>query len=302
LRSALLENAMTGLPTRAVFLFGLAALLGLACGLAAPTGGAPPVQDLSALDTQVALTVAAARAQFTATGQQQATQAAASETPAPPTPIEEPSHTPEPTATQPPTATPTLTSEDPRASLGDPDWRDAFNTEGNWTLFDTADVRSQIKDGRFLYTMKKAQGPSSWTISWPAVKDFYLEATAITPAACAGKDRYGLMFRAPDPNHGYIFSFSCDGMYRLAKWDGKDFDILIDWTADAAILAGPNQTNRIGVRAVGHTFKLYANGVLLDEITDGEYNDKYKFGFNVGAEKTDGFTVAFDEIAYWEIK
>ncbi|MBI3158116.1 MAG: hypothetical protein HYZ26_00770 [Chloroflexi bacterium] len=293
---------MTSLPYRTLFLFGLAALLGLACGLAAPAAATPPVQDLSALDTQVALTVAAARVEFTATVQQQATEQAASQTPAPPSATQAPTDTPQPTDTPPPTATATLANEDPRAALGDPDWRDPFNAAGNWTLFNTDDVRTEIKDGKFLYTMKTAQGPSSWTISWPAVKDFYLEATAITPAACAGKDRYGLMFRAPDPNHGYIFSFSCDGMYRLATWDGKDFDILIDWTADAAILAGPNQTNRIGVRAVGNTIRLYANGVLLDEITDSEYNDEYKFGFNVGAEKTDGFTVAFDEIAYWEIK
>lgn len=293
---------MNAKSIKVIFLFSLAALLALACGLTAPAANAPDEPaapgDLSALDTQVAQTVEAARAQNTATA------AVASPTSSVPLETPTPSATPEPTHTPLPSITPTLANEDPRAVLGDPDWRDPFNNGTNWTLADGETLRTDVADGFFLLTMKPANYGTWWVISWPEIENFYLETTATTPAVCSGKDRYGLFFRSPNSDTGFFVSFSCDGMFRLAKDEGKnkDAEILIDWKADPAILAGPNQTNRIGVRAVGNTIKLYANGVLIGQINDSDFTDANRFGFNIGSDSTENFTVKFDEIAYWIIE
>lgn len=282
----------------------LAGLLVLTCGIIAflslPADPDDP-NTFSALDTQVAQTVEAARAQNTATA---AVVASPTSTVALATSTAGPSPTPSETPMPSPTATATLASEDPRVLLGEPDWRDAFNNGANWTLDNGSVLRTDVQDGYFLLTMKPINNGTWWVISWPEIKDFYLEATAITPSECVDEDRYGLFFRSPDENRGFFLSFSCNGQFRLAKSTGSttDTDILIDWTESSAIFAGPNQTNRIGVRAVGNTIKLYANGILLAEYTDGDYKDANRFGFNIGADKTENFTVKFDEIAYWIIE
>ena len=85
----------------------------------------------------------------------------------------------------------------------------------------------------------------------PKISNFYLEIQGTSGDSCQGKDRYGLIFRAPDPNQGYLFGISCDGFYRLRAWDGEKFSGLISWRQSEYIHTGPNQTNRIGVYGKG---------------------------------------------------
>lgn len=119
---------------------------------------------------------------------------------------------------------------------------------------------------------------------------------------CKTTDRYGLILRVPDltqANQGYLYGFTCDGRYALRKWDGKTMTSLIAWTSSSAILSGPNQTNRLGIMAVGNRFILYANGTLLKEANDSSYTEG-GFGVFIGANQTENFTVTIDQIAYWE--
>ena len=174
-----------------------------------------------------------------------------------------PTDTIAPTDTLAPTSTPTSVPGDPKLSLGNPDYTDTFDQTYNWYPYDSSTTKAEIKNGKFFYTMKGTKSSSEWTLSWPEIKDFYLEVTAKTPDTCDGKDRYGLLFRAPDPSQGYLFYVSCDGQYRLALWDGSNFDILVDWTVANVINKGPNETNRLGVWAEGKKITLYINGEKL---------------------------------------
>jgi len=212
-----------------------------------------------------------------------------------------PSSTATASATPEATLSPTAVTGDPRTALGSAAWRDTFSSATGWNLGDDSFTRAEIEDGQFVLTgLSTADG---WRITWPEFEDAYLEAT-IRPGTCQGSDEYGLMFRVPDihdANEGYLFGFTCDGRYFLRTWDGEDMKSLIGPTADAAIQAGSDETNRIGVWVEGNEFTLYANGTLLAKLEDARIPDKGGFGFFIGARKTAEFTFKSDEIAYWDL-
>jgi hypothetical protein len=196
------------------------------------------------------------------------------------------------------TPTPTQPPEDPRLTLGEPDWVESFDSSTYWFTYDGSTSRAKIRDGAFFYTMFEAAFSADWTTASPRLRNFYLEVKATTPAQCSGRDHYGLFFRGPDPTKGYLLAFSCSGEYQLTYWDGAAFTYIINWAESSLIAQGPNATNRIGIRAVDSMLEIYANGAKVNGFADATF-DAGLFGLLVGAQDTDNFTVTFDDAAYW---
>jgi uncharacterized protein YraI len=260
-------------------IFILMAVLLAACGSGQATDIGTPTLD----QTMVADVVAAAQTQ----SGPEATQ--------PPDP------TSTPPATDTPTAAPTLppVEGDPLFILGEPDGVDEFNTAGNWTLFDNECFRSEISDGYFLMTAQGSQGSLCWEVSWPLLENFYLETMIIMPEVCDPADRFGVLFRAPDNNQGYLYGITCSGLYSLTKWDGNQTTVLLEPTQDAALLIGANQPNRLGLMAFGDDYYLYANGRFLDETKNEAYLDPGKIGYFVNPATDQSFTVKYDYLKVW---
>lgn len=274
------------------------ALSQLACSLGAPS----PQADQNQLDTLVAETMAAMHLQGTATAVSQPDQSEPANEGEAEQATPEDTATPSVTPTETPTLTPTTPPNDPKQSLGAPDWEDHFDTSSNWTLFDSSTTKTDIKGGRFLFTMYDTLNYSEWTVTWHKAKDFYMEVTVTTPNKCSGKDRYGLLFRAPDPSQGYVYTFSCDGSYRLSSWDGKTFNDLVKWSTSDHIISGGGKSNRMGVWVEGQNFRLYANGKLLTETSDDLFKGESRFGLAVASANTEDFTITFDDLLYWELE
>jgi hypothetical protein len=185
-------------------------------------------------------------------------------------------------------------------NLGNPTWTDNLNTADNWYLLDTPNTKFTEGDGKLVMTSLNPGAAEEWDISnQPSMQDYYLQATFITGSTCSGLDRYGLLARAPDPDKGYVFEFSCDGHYRLYTWDGKNYNALQEWTPSSSILAGTNQTNVMGIWMTGTTLRLYANGRKIAEFTDNMF-DHGQFGLVIGSLNTDNFTVSVDQVSYWK--
>jgi hypothetical protein len=183
--------------------------------------------------------------------------------------------------------------------LGNPTWRDTFASSANWYMVDTEDTYFEVKDGNLIMESITAGTYDYWGLSLrPAIKDFYFEITVRTGDVCSGLDRYGVLIRAPDKNQGYVYGFSCNGRYRIYKWDGENYTGLKNWTVSPHILSGPNQTNRLGIWAEGDTLKLYANGKLIAEVSDDTYKEG-RFGLFIGSSETEHFKVYVEEAAYW---
>ncbi len=206
---------------------------------------------------------------------------------------------PTPTPTGPPTPASVSVSEDPAQSLGLPNWRDPFDSSINWYLYEDDHTRVELQDGNLLLTALNPDGWSGWALSWPILSDFYLEAT-ITPEACAGLDRYGLVFRSLEIDRAYLFGFTCDGSYALRLWDESRFIMLKNWTVSDAIHSEPGVANRIGVMAQADSLALYANGQLLTEVKDETLNEG-AFGLFIGSVNTTMFKIRVEEISYWDL-
>jgi hypothetical protein len=185
-------------------------------------------------------------------------------------------------------------------NLGAATWTDNLNTADNWYLLDTPNTKFTEGDGKLVMTSINPGGGEEWGLSsQSSMKDYYLQATFITGSACSGLDKYGLLARAPDPDKGYVFEFSCDGHYRLYTWDGKNYNAIQEWRASSNILAGTSQTNVMGIWMKGTTLRLYANGHKLAEFTDSTF-DHGQFGLVIGSANTHNFTVSVDQVAYWK--
>jgi hypothetical protein len=186
-------------------------------------------------------------------------------------------------------------------NLGPATWTDNMDTADYWYLLDTANTKFTEGDGKLVMTAQSPSGGDEWNLSnKPALKDYYLQATFITGGDCSGRDHYGLLARAPDPNQGYVLEFSCDGHYRLYKWDGENYAALQEWHTASAIHTGPNQTNIMGLWMNSTTLRVYANGFKLAEFTDSTY-DQGQFGLVIGSVNTNNLTVNVDQVAYWDL-
>jgi hypothetical protein len=201
------------------------------------------------------------------------------------------------------TLLPTQTGIGPVASLGDPTWTDGFIDGVNWPLYNDMHVQMEVDSGKLRMTalIPNRENPwDGWMVSQPYLTDFYLVVTA-TPGECSGLDRYGLLARAAkDASRSYLFGFSCDGQYSLRIWSGTYFRTLVEWTTSQSIHPGAEQTNQLGFKAEGDKISLFANGNLLTGL-ENEVFSEGAFGLFVGSVNTTGFSVHFDDVAYWEL-
>jgi len=212
-----------------------------------------------------------------------------------------------PTVTLTPTST--ISPDDPRSKLGLAAATDTMidGLAWSWGLDPTLYTSAAFtENGMTLTGVTKSAG---WRLPvTQTAEDMYIEAE-VNSGNCRAKDSYGLIFRVPvlqDADRGYLLSFSCDGAYKLWKWDGKaalgrKAEILIDWTPSTFINAGKFQNNRIGVWTVGNEFQVYANGIYLNEtlpVSDATY-PMGSFGIFIAPNATIPYSVEFLEMNYW---
>jgi len=191
--------------------------------------------------------------------------------------------------------------------LGEPTAVETFNSATSvWPLGEDDNLRYEIADGKLLMTAREPIG-DQWRINYQSeVSDLYLQAEFITGKGCSGKDSYGLIIRstAQDSgiyNNGYIYTFSCDGNYRLYRLTAGEYVSLLEWTPTVSLHTGPNQPNQMGIWAKGDLLMLYVNGKKVAEVLDGIHPLGY-YGLVVRAEGEQDFQVAVDEVRYWDLR
>ncbi len=283
-------------PSFLITACGAAALLaGLLAGCNRPAAEPPP----NLLATSVAATLTAqpvlvATATFPAPTPA-ATAASLSTPTESPTETELASPTPSPIP---------LSPGDPRAglNLSAPDVREDFSQPLWYVGSDAATASFAYTDGRFQVTDNLADGFLWWSTTAREAADLYVEVTGEV-GACGGKDAYGVGVRVGGQNfdQGYTLEIACDGSYRLRRFVSEEQPvILLNWTPAAALVSGPQATNRIGLLAQGDQIHAFANGQLLSAqaIEDDSYSSGALSLF-ASAAQTPGLTVHFDDLNLW---
>jgi uncharacterized protein YraI len=205
----------------------------------------------------------------------------------------------EPTAPSASGPQPTPIMADPATVLGEPTGMDTFETGANWPQSTNDCFSAEVKDGKYFMTALGEANQFCWEVSWPLLKDYYMEVIT-QPEACNPGDLFGLFFRAPDNTKGYMYGVTCDGRYTMGMWDGSKTTVFADFVSNPAIQPGQGATNRIGVLANGDIYDLYANGTYLERIQDATFTGEGKIGFFVRPSSPNGFTTTFDDLKLWE--
>ena len=210
-----------------------------------------------------------------------------------------PSSTPTQTIT--PTTTPT--PADPKLSLGSPAYTNTFTSGSDFDLPYSDDaVNLTVHDGGLDFLSLGIDYGLRYQLTYPKPQNFYLEGV-FQNIRCVGLDHYGLVARAPNysDGFGYYISFSCDGKYKLEKWDAGGLNTIQDWTADAHIHNGQGQINQLGVLMKGNEIKIYANGTLIKELADSSYTNGGHYGIFGGAINSADFNFVVTEISHWNL-
>lgn len=216
--------------------------------------------------------------------------------------------TTQPTATLAPTSS--SAAFDPYKTYGTPDFEDVMDKSSilDWakpdgTLPNTNEIRLFVENDKFLVTGKNLDF-STWWFNWASLGNFYMEMT-VDSRTCADRDAYGLILRGPAHGagiaYGYVVSFTCDGrlwVYRLdgiRPWNSTD---LFSPAVSSYIAQGSNARNVIGVKAMGDTVTVYANGYQVFQFVDRHYLEG-RYGLFVRPDTTDFYTFEAVKIAYW---
>ncbi len=218
-----------------------------------------------------------------------------------------------PPVSAPPTAniTPVPGTFDPVATYGQPTYSDPMTGANitDWTnpstglLPDTQFLKIAETDAKFYVTGKETSF-STWYFTWRSLTDFYLQST-FNSGSCANKDAYGLIIRGPEHlagvSYGYVVSFSCDGslwIFRIDSANPYTTKELVSWMPSSAIVAGANKQNVMGIKAIGSTLTVYANGTQIAQVTDSRYTTG-RYGVFVNPDTTANYTYQVVNMAYW---
>jgi len=221
-------------------------------------------------------------------------------------------NTPTPAVTNTPAApttapTSTVPAGDPINVLGAPTGQDDLTSAAQWAWPTGEDQYLKVGFNNGMMQMTGLTNLAGWRLPLVAQQvNSYIELTVNT-GACVEKDSYGIIFRVPvfkDPTQGYLYQVTCDGYYRLWKWDGKVSPnglatVLVPWKQSTDLITGANQVNRLGVKVVEKTFTIYINGVQQASVSDASFTAGF-FGIFVRSAGTTNYTVNFDTLKYWE--
>ncbi len=207
-------------------------------------------------------------------------------------------------STQEPSITPTILPQG--IPTGPPDWADSLTDGSRFGInpggYDDGQTRITVSDGSMTLTSISALGWRGWRLASQKPVNYYLQAVFQTND-CAGSDQYGLVVQSPDyeSGFGYYFGLTCDGRYAFQKWEESGLTNLQGWTNDGNIVAGPNQTNTIGILKSGDQYNLYINNISIVTLNDEKFSSPGYFGPYIAGVKTPNFSIKMDEISYWNL-
>jgi hypothetical protein len=186
-------------------------------------------------------------------------------------------------------------------STPQPLYRDDFaaGQTGNWFLEGDELGNTAIVNEQLVVTVKTANTMQFATLQQQTFSDFVLEIDA-RQASGNPDSSYGILFRMQDDSQFYRFEITGDGHFMLERrnGDGTWTRLLPDWAQSAAINQGVNVVNRLKIIASGSQISIYANDVLLQQVSDPTYTTG-TIGLDAGSFGDANLQVAFDNLVVY---
>ena len=165
---------------------------------------------------------------------------------------------------------------------------------GAWQIEGDSVSRTAVIDEQLIIEVNAPQTIQFATLTEPQFTNFVVEADVRQLRGdVAGS--FGILFRMQAPNQFYRFEITGNGNYILERRnaDGTWTRYLDDWTSSEAINQGINATNRLKVEAIDRNISVFANGILLAQISDNLY-PAGTIAFDAGTFISSELKVAFD--------
>jgi hypothetical protein len=212
-----------------------------------------------------------------------------------------------------PNITPAPGAFNPNTTYGNPSFEDRMTGDNinDWVnpvtnlLPDTNYIKIAETNDKFYVTGKESEF-STWYFTWRELTDFYLQST-FTSGSCTGSDTYGMIVRGPEhlagKAFGYVVAFTCDGalwVFRVDSANPYTAVDLVSLTPSQYILAGANKQNVMGIKFIGNTLTVYANGHQVAQVTDNKYSTG-RYGLFVNAGQAGNYTYQVVNMAYWDL-
>lgn len=211
-----------------------------------------------------------------------------------PTDTPAPTNTPAPSPTPEPTDTPAATPTPAGVVFTD----DFESGEQRWQLRDDSDGVVDYVDGA-LQMEVTAENLIIWTLADQEVDDFAFEVDA-TWLDGPDLNDFGILFRYQNGDNHYRFLVDSEGQYALQKYEDGELVHLIPWGPSRALNLG-TKANRLAVVALGNRIAIYANGRLLNIITDDSPSIRRgDLGLAAGVFDEPGLKVAFDNAVLYD--
>ncbi len=227
-----------------------------------------------------------------------------------PLPTSSPTVTPSPTVTVqwfPPTETlrpapPQMKTPSPTKSknLGEIIFSDDFSSPGEWLRDDARGGSVSVGEGELTLVINEPGAFLYSVLEQPRLADFYVEIT-VRPSLCAGKDEYGLMFRASKNITYYRYSLSCDGEVRLDRLVGGGAFSPQAWMPSASVPSAAPSESRLGVWAKGSELRFFINDELQFIVNDSEIRSG-AFGVFARSAGDNAVTVSFADLVVRKIE
>ncbi|MEM7333445.1 MAG: family 16 glycoside hydrolase [Chloroflexota bacterium] len=167
---------------------------------------------------------------------------------------------------------------------------------GAWQIEGDSVGRTAVIDEQLIIEVNAPQTIQFSTLTEPQFTNFIIETDA-RQLLGDPSGSFGILFRMQGPNQFYRFEITGEGNYILERRnaDSSWTRYVDDWSNSEAINKGINATNRLRVEAIDRNIAVYANGVLLAQVSDNLYPSG-SIALDAGTFISSELKVAFDNV------
>ncbi|MDH3498925.1 MAG: immune inhibitor A [Acidimicrobiia bacterium] len=186
-----------------------------------------------------------------------------------------------------------VTGQDPTGVPGLVSFADFESDEGSWTLEESSRGVLEVKDGRYLATVR----PADWGVEGYAgidVNDVVVDLD-VTVLEDSPDGSITLSCRNQPDGDQYLFLFGLDGFVTASALIDGEFQGLTDWELTSQLSAVVGDVNHLRLRCVGSELELAANGVVIAQASDERLTGG-DVGVGMFTFEHGNYVVAFDNI------